>query len=194
MTEAAKLELADIQSGAVRPRPTPYAATYLVFRVDDRKAGRELLRRAGRVVASAAHPSSPVADTWVSIALTYQGLRVLGVPDESLESFPVEFRQGMAARAAVLGDRGESSPENWEKPLGSLDVHVVMTVVAPDAEHLEAALAQARETHRELTGVQMIWRQDCYALPDETEPFGFRDGMSHPAIQGSGIPGTNPGE
>jgi Dyp-type peroxidase family len=194
MTEAAKLELADIQSGAVRPRPTPYAATYLVFRVDDRKAGRELLRRAGRVVASAAHPSSPVADTWVSIALTYQGLRVLGVPNESLESFPVEFRQGMAARAAVLGDRGESSPENWEKPLGSLDVHVVMTVVAPDAEHLEAALAQARETHRDLTGVQMIWRQDCYALPDETEPFGFRDGMSHPAIQGSGIPGTNPGE
>ena len=194
MTEAAKLELADIQSGAVRPRPTPYAATYLVFRVDDRKAGREFLRRAGRVVASAAHPSSPVADTWVSIALTYQGLRVLGVPNESLESFPVEFRQGMAARAAVLGDRGESSPENWEKPLGSLDVHVVMTVVAPDAEHLEAALAQARETHRDLTGVQMIWRQDCYALPDETEPFGFRDGMSHPAIQGSGIPGTNPGE
>jgi Dyp-type peroxidase family len=194
MTEAAKLELADIQSGAVRPRPTPYAATYLVFRVDDRKAGRELLRRAGRVVASAAHPSSPVADTWVSIALTYQGLSVLGVPNESLESFPVEFRQGMAARAAVLGDRGESSPENWEKPLGSLDVHVVMTVVAPDAEHLEAALAQARETHRDLTGVQMIWRQDCYALPDETEPFGFHDGMSHPAIQGSGIPGTNPGE
>jgi Dyp-type peroxidase family len=194
MTEAAKLELADIQSGAVRPRPTPYAATYLVFRVDDRKAGREFLRRAGRVVASAAHPSSPVADTWVSIALTYQGLSVLGVPNESLESFPVEFRQGMAARAAVLGDRGESSPENWEKPLGSLDVHVVMTVVAPDAEHLEAALAQARETHRDLTGVQMIWRQDCYALPDETEPFGFRDGMSHPAIQGSGIPGTNPGE
>src|SRR6185369_1806007 len=28
----------------------------------------------------------------------------------------------------------------------------------------------------------------------ETEPFGFRDGISHPAIEGSGIPGTNPNE
>ena len=40
------LELADIQSGVLRPRPTPYAATYIVFRIDDRKAGRELMRRA----------------------------------------------------------------------------------------------------------------------------------------------------
>ncbi|HYV07769.1 MAG TPA: peroxidase, partial [Blastocatellia bacterium] len=28
----------------------------------------------------------------------------------------------------------------------------------------------------------------------ETEPFGFRDGISHPAIEGSGIRGTNPRE
>src|SRR4029079_18761343 len=28
----------------------------------------------------------------------------------------------------------------------------------------------------------------------EKEPFGFRDGISHPAIEGSGIPGTNPQE
>ena len=40
-------------------------------------------------------------------------------------------------------------------------------------------------------GVTAIWRLDCYALPTEAEHFGFRDGMSHPAIEGSGIPGTN---
>lgn len=37
-----------------------------------------------------------------------------------------------------------------------------------------------------------IWRQDCHAPPDEKEPFGFKDGISHPAIEGSGVPGTNP--
>ena len=37
-----------------------------------------------------------------------------------------------------------------------------------------------------------IWRQDCHALPTETEPFGYRDGISHPAVEGSGIPGSNP--
>jgi Dyp-type peroxidase family len=45
-----------------------------------------------------------------------------------------------------------------------------------------------------MTGIEAIWRQNCHALPTETEPFGFRDGISHPAIEGSGIPGSNPKE
>jgi len=188
------LELDDIQSGGVRPRPSPYAATYIVLRIDDRKAGRELMRRVGAVVTSAANPTSPLADTWVSVALTYQGLKALGVPQESLDSFAWEFRQGMAARAKDLGDTGESSPENWEKPLGTPDVQIVLVAVSPDAHRLEAVLDRARKAHQELPGITAIWRQDCHALPTEKEPFGFRDGISHPAIEGSGIPGTNPKE
>jgi deferrochelatase/peroxidase EfeB len=42
---AVVLELDDIQSGVLRPRPTPYAATYIALRVDDGGAGRELMRR-----------------------------------------------------------------------------------------------------------------------------------------------------
>src|SRR6516164_11084082 len=106
------LELDDIQNGVLHPRPTPYAATYIALRIDDRNAGRELMRRVSTVVTSAANPTSPLADTWVSVALTYQGLRVLGVPPASLESFAWEFRQGMAARAKELGDTGESGPEH----------------------------------------------------------------------------------
>src|SRR5215472_17348528 len=94
-----KLELDDIQSGVLRPRPTPYAATYILFRVDDAKVGRELMRRASAVVTSAANPTSPLADTWVSVALTCQGLKALGVPNDSLSSFARELQQGMAARA-----------------------------------------------------------------------------------------------
>jgi Dyp-type peroxidase family len=189
-----KLELDDIQSGVLRPRPIPYSATYLVFRIDDRKAGRELMRRLCNVVASVAHPTSPAGDSWVSAALTFQGLRALGVPQASLDSFSPEFQQGMAARAKRLGDNGESSPEHWEKPLGSADVHVVMTAVSADTKHLEAALERARKTYQELSGVTAIWRQDCHILPNEKEAFGFRDGVSHPAIEGSGVPGSNPNE
>src|SRR5204862_8086698 len=109
------------------------------------KAGRELMRRLSSVVASAAHPTSPAGDTWVSAALSFQGLKALGVPRASLQSFPLEFQQGMAARAKILGDNGESSPENWEKPLGTADVHVVVTALAPDAENLEAALKRPAE-------------------------------------------------
>ena len=188
------LELDDIQSGVLRPRPGPYAATYIALRIDDRRAGRELMGRVSKVVTSAANPNSRLANTWVSVALTYHGLKALGVPQQSLDSFAWEFRQGMAARAKDLGDSGESSPENWEKPLGTSDVHVVIVAVSPDAEWLEAALAPARTAYQSLDGVEAIWRQDCHALPDDKEPFGFRDGISHPAIEGSGIPGSNPQE
>lgn len=196
MTEerSVTLELNDIQSGVLRPRPTPYVATYIAIRIDDRMAGRELMDKVSKVVTSAAHPSSPLADTWVSVALTCEGLKALGVPQQSIDSFSWEFRQGMASRAKELGDVGESSPENWEEPLGISDVHVVIVAVSPDAERLEAALARARMTYRSMQGVEAIWRQNCHALPDEKEPFGFRDGISHPAIEGSGIPGSNPQE
>ncbi|HEY5837471.1 MAG TPA: Dyp-type peroxidase [Pyrinomonadaceae bacterium] len=188
------LELDDIQSGVLRPRPSPYVATYIAFRIDDRKVGRELMRRVSQVVTSAANPKSPLADTWVSVALTYQGLKALGVPQESLNSFSWEFRQGMAARHKDLGDTGESHPGKWEQPLGSSDLHVVLVAVSPDSERLEAALDRAREAYRAMSGITAIWRQDCHALPNEKEPFGFRDGISHPAIEGSGIPGSNPHE
>jgi Dyp-type peroxidase family len=45
-----------------------------------------------------------------------------------------------------------------------------------------------------MSGIKVIWRQDCYALLTDREPFGFKDGISHPAVEGSGIPGTNPRE
>jgi Dyp-type peroxidase family len=182
------MELDDIQSGVLRPRPTPYAATYIGLRIEDPAAGRELMKRLAAVVTSAASPTSPLGDTWVSVALTYSGLQTLGVPRESLESLPWEFRRGMVANASSLGDTGDSSPEHWEKPLGTGAIHVVLVAVSPDAAGLEQVLEPARKKYRELgPGIAAIWRQDCHALPTEKEPFGFRDGVSHPAIEGSGI-------
>ncbi|MFE3455558.1 Dyp-type peroxidase [Nonomuraea sp. NPDC059194] len=185
------LQLDDIQRGVLSPRPSPYAATYILLRVDDRDHGRELMRRVGAVVTSAADTVSPMGETWVSVAVTYHGLKALGIPQESLDTFAWEFRQGMAARANVLGDVGESSPANWEPPLGTSDVHVVLVALAPDSARLEAALDQARPAYAALSGVTAIWRQNCHALPTETEPFGYRDGISHPAVEGSGIAGSN---
>lgn len=39
------LELDDIQSGVLRPRPKPYAGRYIIVRIDDCAAGHELLKR-----------------------------------------------------------------------------------------------------------------------------------------------------
>ena len=78
------------------------------------------MRRASAVVTSAANPISPLADTWVSVALTYHGLNALGVPQVSLDSFAWEFRQGMAARSKELGDTGESGPEDIAPTLAKI--------------------------------------------------------------------------
>jgi Dyp-type peroxidase family len=186
------LELDDIQSGVLRPRPNPYAAVYILLRIDVAEAGRELMRRLASAVTPAAAPQRAGYDTFVSVSLTYQGLKALGLPAASLDTFSWEFRQGMAARAKALGDIGASAPEHWERPLGSSEVHVVLTGVAPDEARMEAAIARGRDAFADLPGVAPIWRQDCRAPPDHKEPFGFRDGISHPAIEGSGIPGDNP--
>jgi Dyp-type peroxidase family len=188
------LQLDDIQSGVLRPRPSPYVATYILLRIDQANAGRELMRRARRLVRSAADTGGPQCDTWLSVALTFHGLKALGLPNRSLESFAPEFKQGMAARAAVLGDVDESAPSVWEAPLGTRDVHVALALVSPDAQRLNEALERARATYVHLSGVSALWRQDCHARADGKEAFGFRDGISHPAVEGSGIAGTNPDE
>jgi Dyp-type peroxidase family len=193
-TAGIELQLDDIQSGALHERPSPYVGTYLLLRIDDAHAGRELVRRLAPVVDSGRPGADPARDAWITVAFTYHGLKALGVPQESLDSFAPEFQQGMAARAAELGDVGESAPEHWEKPLGTQDVHVAIAALSPDAERLEAVLERARRAHDELPGVEAIWRQDCYQLPTGRTSFGFKDGIGQPAVEGSGIPSTNPNE
>jgi Dyp-type peroxidase family len=188
------LELDDIQSGALHERPSPYVGRYLLLRVDDRAAGRELVRRLHPFVGSGREAAVPAHGAWITVAFSYHGLEALGVPQESLDSFAPEFRQGMAARAAELGDVGESSPEHWEKPLGTAEVHVALSVIAPEAAGLEVLAERARRAQEQLPGVEVVWRQDCYQLPTGRTSFGFKDGIGQPAVEGSGIPPSNPQE
>lgn len=188
------LELNDIQAGALRPRPKTYSGAYFLLRIDERQAGREFLRRLIPALASAADPADPGKQAWLAASFTFPGLKALGVPQESLDSFPIEFQEGMAARAADLGDSGESAPEQWEQPLGSTEAHIVLAAIAPDAAQFEAILVRARETFSHLPGITLIWRQDVATLPTERDPFGFKDGIGQPAIEGMGIPGSNPHE
>jgi Dyp-type peroxidase family len=188
------LELADIQGGVLHERPSPYVGTYLLLRVDDRGAGRELVRRLIPVVDSGRSLPDRAENAWITAAFTCQGLKALGVPQDSLESFAPEFRQGMAARAAELGDVGESGPAHWEEPLGTPDVHVALAVLSPDAARLEAVLDSARHARQDLPGVELIWQQDCRQLATGRTSFGFKDGIGQPAVEGSGIPGSDPRE
>ena len=96
------LELGDIQAAALMPRPHPYAGAYLALRIDDRRAGRELLRRLIPLLDPVARfdPGRPVS---LGVGLSFAGLEALGVPAESLASFPRRVPAGHG------GSRGRTS-------------------------------------------------------------------------------------
>jgi Dyp-type peroxidase family len=192
-TTSPQLELDDIQAGALFERPSPYVGTYLMLRIADRADGRELVRRLHPIATASRTPDSG-DDTSLTVAFSYHGLEALGVPQTSLDSFAPEFREGMAARATLLGDAGESGPQHWEPPLGTADVHVAIAALSSDAARLQAAAERARRAHTELPGLEVVWRQDCYQLATGRTSFGFKDGIGQPAVEGSGRPSTSPRE
>src|ERR1700739_1610437 len=131
------LELDDIQHILLTRTPA-MTGRYEFLSFDDPAGGRAWVSELLDVVESAA----PVRETmdatkrWVTLGFTWNGLRALGVHAESLASFPEEFRQGMAARAGILGDTGHNHPDNWVGGLAGGDLHAIAILFArDDAEH-----------------------------------------------------------
>ncbi|HET9648579.1 MAG TPA: Dyp-type peroxidase, partial [Microlunatus sp.] len=188
------LELGDIQAGALRERPSPYVGRYLLLNLHDAAQGRELVRRLHSLLTAQNHVPDADSPAWATVAFTYSGLAALGVPQRSLNSFPKEFREGMARRAPELGDVGASSPELWEWPLGTGAAHIAVSVLARDQRHLDLVARRARERYADLDSVETVWRQDCYQLPTGRTSFGFKDGIGNPDVEGSGRPVRNRAE
>ena len=101
-TDVPALELSDIQATVLRPRPASYRGQYVVLRIDDVAQGREMLHRIIPYVAPADDWWRPTLPGWLGIAFTHEGLKALGAPQASLDSFPQEFREGMAAAQPFL--------------------------------------------------------------------------------------------
>ena len=53
---------------------------------------------------------------FLNIAFSMFGLEKIGVPKQELATFPKEFREGMAARAPLLGDKYANHPRRWTLP------------------------------------------------------------------------------
>src|SRR5512133_2452093 len=104
-TGASKLDLHEIQATVLRQRPAPYFGSHVILRVDNARAGREFLQRLTPYVDSAAGWRN-AENAWIAVGISFAGLEALGVSQESLQSFPESFREGMAGRARQLGDEG----------------------------------------------------------------------------------------
>ena len=188
------VELDDIQATVLRYRPEPYYGSHIMLRVDDARTGRELLRRLVPHVDSAAEWWM-ADEPWIAVAITYAGLEAMGVPEDSLRSFPEAFRVGMAARAEQLADDGENHPAHWEPNFGTGQIHIGLTVFSESEATWRRTMETARHHYEGLSGLTVLTIQDFGAQPGDLNPLGYRDSISQPAIEGSGIaplPGQGP--
>src|SRR6185312_14048687 len=165
-TRVPTLELHEIQATVLRPRPAPYFGTHVLLRVNDAQAGRAFLRRLTPHVDSAAGWWSAVTP-WLAVGISYAGLEALGVPQDSLQSFPEAFREGMAARARQLGDEGVNDPKNWDQPYGKGEVHIGVSAFSESEEKHRSVLAIAREQYESSSGVGLLAIQEFGAQPGD---------------------------
>ena len=127
-----------VQGNVLRPYGYP-VSTHVFARIGPADSGRAALAElVPQVTAGAPWIESPPST--LNISFTYSGLAALDLPEALLASFPDAFRQGMAARAATLGDTGKSDPSQWEEGLGTGDAHVLFTIHATSAEDERIAL------------------------------------------------------
>jgi len=130
---------------------------------------------------------------WVSVAFTWQGLGALGVDEQSLATFPEEFRQGMVARAEVLGDTGRNHPDQWVGGLASPALHAIAILFARDSAERQRVTREHQTLLAKMPGVEVLSSLDLDGFPPfdyAHEHFGYRDRLSEPQIEGSEIQPT----
>ena len=126
---------------------------------------------------------------WITVAFTCGGLRALGADEASIATFPQEFREGMAARAAVLGDTGANEPAHWVDKTAGPDLHAIAILFARDAAERGRSVSEHGKLLAECQGVEVLSSLDVEATPPfdyAHDHFGYRDRLSQPVIEGSG--------
>ena len=123
-------------------------------------------------------------EAWTSIAISHTGLVALGLPQDSLDSFPDAFRVGMAERADRLRDYGLNDPQNWDQPFGTGEVHLGVSVFSDSEETWRDTLQMARQQYEGFAGVTVLMTQDFGAQPGDLNPLGYKDSIGQPADRG----------
>jgi Dyp-type peroxidase family len=191
-----KLNATDIQGFVLRGYNMP-CARFCFLHFPDAKSARHLLGQLLPAVTTGQLWEGGKPQSTVNIAFTFKGLAALELPIATLISFPVEFQQGMKARANILGDTGKNAPEHWDELWREGHVHAwlaihALTPAALDARHAElSALVTS-------TGVRLLDAQDAGSLVIDgqlttKEHFGYTDGFGNPDYLGV-CRSTQPGQ
>lgn len=183
-----RLNATDIQGFTLRGYNLPYGR-YLFLRFEDAKRARALIWKLTGKITTGQRWDGGKPPVTLNIAFTHAGLIALDLPPATLLSFPVEFQQGMKARAGILGDRGTCAPEHWEEIWREGKVHVWLGINGLTTGALDDCQSEVEALIETTGGAVLIGSQNAAALAingvfTSKEHFGYTDGFGNPDYLG----------
>ena len=175
----------DVQGNILSEYPSPLVR-HLILEVANKASAREFLRDAARG-GVADVPKISRETHWreqpsyfFNLGLTFEGLRALGTPQESLATFPTEFAQGMSNRATKLGDFGSSAPDTWVAPFDKPErVHAIASLYSDDPSHFDRVQSHIGRAFN------LLGTLEGRSRPGGRVFFGYADDISQPRTKGS---------
>ena len=154
------------------------SASYALVRVKNAAAAKAWLRSAPVTTSIALKPPPQNA---LNIAFTAPGLRALGISESIIAGFSHEFRGGMAEenRVRQLGDVGTNAPSNWAWGGYGREPHAAVMFFGKPTQ-FESFVQSAKGDAWSDAFDELKWLGTSDL--NETEPFGFADGISQPQI------------
>jgi len=191
------IDLEDVQGIVLRGYGRLKAACSLLLRFEPDAHALAWLADLRPHLTSAA--TSPTGSAW-NVGFTRTGLERMELPREADLSFDPAFVEGMTGpkedgsshRSRLLGDEEESAPARWLWGNAANRVDAVLLLFATDDPALRKLLAAEGPRlarHRITIAAALEGR----TLPERQEHFGFRDGISQPAVRNANPPGARPG-
>ncbi len=190
MNTTVRLDLGDIQGNILQGYGFPYCR-YLVVRVDEPVSAARWLRTiAGRTADGANGLRIETAERWASgtkptaclnVGITAAGLRVLGVPDASVNGLAPEFVRGVQDSSSKIGDTGASAPSHWRYGLADArHVHMVVSINARTTDARDDMTTRVAAA----PGLAIIGSLDAAAFAGGLVHFGYVDGIAQPRFVG----------
>jgi len=189
LTATEELDTTDMQGLVARAYGNLPFARYVFCHIGEPVAARAWLAEVAGQVFTA--DQSETDDPCLNLALTWEGLRRLGLPEDDLATFPRPLQEGMVTphRSRALGDFGASDPKEWTwggSTEGEGVIHVLVMLFAKTEDELDAEHARRRAAYGAGGGLTELGRPiEGRLLPIVgQEHFGFFDGLSQPRIKG----------
>lgn len=182
------LEISEIQGFLTHDYKEMGSSRYYLLQVTDSKAAKIFISTIADEIGCI---SSTEKATALHLGFTSNGLTSLGLHKNNLGTFSREFREGMVTdhRQRLLGDVDSNDPSNWQWGApGNEKIDLILLVFGKDETTTDNYYIQLKNQFS--ASLKEVHVLKGNPLPNDKEHFGFKDGISQPAIIGSGITGT----